>query len=390
MGTESTNDMASDGAGASEFRSTPAPVVTSPVRNRNVEQDGVSLLELLDIFLRHWRLLIGLPIALLVLALAASFLVTPTYTASASFVPEGQSATGKLGDLAGLAGQLGISIGPEANQSPRFYAQIVQSRELLEGILNDKFPLGRREAPGTDSVVLLHFLNARGRTPAKQLDAGVRVLRKHITADVDNQTNIITLSVDASDPVVASAVANRLIHDVDVFNLERRQSTARQRRLFIEQRLGDARQALRVAEDAVAAWLQQNRSYATSPTLQAEYQRLERQANIQQQVYLTLSQQYETARIEEVNSTPMITVIDSAVPPQSISKPNRKLWGLGALLAGGVLAIVATFTGEFFDRARREQAKEFEHLDRILARMRRTGPRGRKRKNAVSAAHRGG
>jgi len=326
--------------------------------------------------------------AVLLLTLAASFIVTPTYTASASFVPEGQSASGKLGDLAGLAGQLGISIGPGANQSPRFYAQVVQSRELLESILRDKYQLSQHNGAGSDSTVLLHFLNAQGRTAAKQLEDGISILRKRIAVDVDNQTNIVTVAVDVRDPLVASSVANRVVHDLNTFNLERRQSSARQRRQFIEQRLGDARQELRAAEDAVANWLQQNRSYATSPTLQAEYQRLERQANIRQQVYLTLSQEYETARIEEVNSTPMITVIDSAVPPQRKSKPNRRLWAVGAVLAGGLLAVLATFTSEFFDRARREQSKEFEELDKLLGRMRRKRPKERKSRSSGAVAHR--
>ena len=387
MSTESTHDGTSGGAAESQVRPNTAPSVASPFPVRRTDQDGVGLVELLSIFLRHWRLLVGVPTAVLLLVLAASFIVTPIYTASASFVPEGQSATGKLGDLAGLAGQLGISIGPGANQSPRFYAQVVQSRELLEGILRDKYRLSQHNGAGNDSTVLLHFLNARGRTAAKQLDDGISILRKRIAVDVDNQTNIVTVAVDVRDPLVASSVANRVVRDLNTFNLERRQSSARQRRQFIEQRLGDARQELRAAEDAVANWLQQNRSYATSPTLQAEYQRLERQANIRQQVYLTLSQEYETARIEEVNSTPMITVIDSAVPPQRKSKPNRRLWGVGAVLAGGLLAVLATFTSEFFTRARREQSKEFEELDKLLRRMRRKRPRERKSRSSGAVTH---
>ena len=388
MGTESTHDGTSGSAAESEFRSNTAPIVASAFPGRRTGQDGVGLVELLGIFLRHWRFLVGVPMAVLLLTLAASFIVTPTYTASASFVPEGQSASGKLSDLAGLAGQLGISIGPGANQSPRFYAQVVQSRELLESILRDKYQLSQHNGAGSDSTVLLHFLNAQGRTAAKQLEDGISILRKRIAVDVDNQTNIVTVAVDVRDPLVASSVANRVVHDLNTFNLERRQSSARQRRQFIEQRLGDARQELRAAEDAVANWLQQNRSYATSPTLQAEYQRLERQANIRQQVYLTLSQEYETARIEEVNSTPMITVIDSAVPPQRKSKPNRRLWAVGAVLAGGLLAVLATFTSEFFDRARREQSKEFEELDKLLGRMRRKRPKERKSRSSGAVAHR--
>src|SRR5438132_8548828 len=47
--------------------------------------------------------------------------------------------------------------------------------------------------------------------------------------------------------------------------------------------------------------------------------------DIRQEVSLTLRREYETARIEEVNDTPVITVIDPPVPPHERSSPKRLL-----------------------------------------------------------------
>ena len=51
--------------------------------------------------------------------------------------------------------------------------------------------------------------------------------------------------------------------------------------------------------------------------------RIRRQVEIRQEVYLTLRREYETARIEEVNDVPIITVVDAAVPPVEKSWPKR-------------------------------------------------------------------
>ena len=65
---------------------------------------------------------------------------------------------------------------------------------------------------------------------------------------------------------------------------------------------------------------------------------MRRQLEIRQEVYLTLKREFEMARIEEVNDTPVITVIDAAIPPQKRSSPQRRAMVLLALIAGGFAA----------------------------------------------------
>src|SRR2546430_10409083 len=82
---------------------------------------------------------------------------------------------------------------------------------------------------------------------------------------------------------------------------------------------------LRRAEEAVKTFYERNRGWQQAPELVFEEARLRRQVNIGQEVYLTLKREYETARIEEVNDTPVITVIDTAVPPERRTSPQRAL-----------------------------------------------------------------
>src|SRR5207247_10065243 len=143
---------------------------------------------------------------------------------------------------------------------------------------------------------------------------------------VDDQTGMVRANVTSWYPELAAAIANRFIDYLNDFNTRKRQSQARERRKFVEQRITAAELELRAAEEELRTFYERNRSYQQAPQLVFEEGRLRRQVEIRQEVYLTLKREYETARIEEVNDTPVITVIDVAVVPQEKSWPKRTLF----------------------------------------------------------------
>ena len=81
-------------------------------------EDERSVLEILNVLLKRWRVVVGFPLVVAVVVVGISFLVPPTFTATTSFVPEMRSEGGLPGGLGALAGQWGISLGGEASQSP--------------------------------------------------------------------------------------------------------------------------------------------------------------------------------------------------------------------------------------------------------------------------------
>jgi hypothetical protein len=105
-----------------------------------------------------------------------------------------------------------------------------------------------------------------------------------------------------------------------------------------------------------------NRSSQQAPRLMAEEDRLRREVDVRQEIYLTLNREYETARIDEVNDVPVITVIDPAVPPAEKSSPKRGMLAILAFVGGGVVAVVLAFGAEHADRLRREDDGEYREL----------------------------
>ena len=311
----------------------------------------ISLLDLLVSLRRRWRMVIGLPIALAVVAVVISFLMRPTYTASTTFVPEASAGTKLPSGLAGLAGQFGLSVGADASQSPRFYADVLKSRELLERTLRTRYA-DPRSATG-DSASLLVLLRIGGRSGPDSMSNGVRAFSGQVGTRVDVQTGVVRLAVSSRYPVLAAAVANQMVVYLSDFNTHTRQSQARERRRFVQQRIAEAETELRSAEGTLRAFYERNRTWQQSPQLIFEEGRLRRQVDIRQEVDVTLQREFETARIEEVNDTPVITIIDSATTPQRPSRPRRAVMAALGLLLGAIVAVFAIAWGEYVNRSPR-------------------------------------
>jgi len=91
---------------------------------------------------------------------------------------------------------------------------------------------------------------------------------------------------------------------------------------------------------------------AKMPKLGLELARLTRDLKVQETVYTLLTQQFEQAKIAEAQDSPVVQVLDRAVPAIYKSKPKIKL---NMALAGAVslfVGIVLTFFLEYMQRQR--------------------------------------
>ena len=319
----------------------------------------ISLFEMLAPLVRRWRLIAGTAIACATVAAVLLLLQRPVYTADASFTPESpnnSAISGSIAGLAGLAGQLGLSANISASVSPDFFARLLHSRELLRSVLLTEFSdpgdTGRKRP-------LLDLLEVRGKTPEERLQTGARRLSNLTEANVDKATGIVTLEVEMPSADLAAAVANRMLDLLNKFNLERRQSQSHEQRRFTGDRLEAAEQELREAERAHLRFLQNNRQYIGSPMLEFQAEQLERTVRVKQEVFLTLTKAHEEARIAEVRDTPVLTVVDSAVPPALRTRPKRTLGTAIALVVGALLGVGLVYLSAYRARIRRDSAPDY-------------------------------
>jgi uncharacterized protein involved in exopolysaccharide biosynthesis len=325
--------------------------------------------------LRRRRIIAGVTVFALVLAVATALIVPPVYRSEASFVSNA-SSSGRLQGLGAVGGsvgdlfsELGAATG-DPSESPNFYVQLLASRELLTRLLESRFPNPRTELP-TDSATLLEILHLRENNPSRRTEKAIKEMRKNLRPGWDVKTNLVWFSVDAQWPVLSASVANRLIELVGTFNRETRVSRAKSKRVFIEARLDSANAELRRAEDRLRSFYEQNRGGTSSPALRFEEQQIKRNVDIANELYLTLQRQLEIARLDEFNDAALITVIDSAVPPRKAEWPRYGALLVTALALGLLAGILVAGSIVILEdwRARNPEAwREFRSTTRIWGR----------------------
>jgi hypothetical protein len=278
-----------------------------------------------------------------------------------TFLPQVSEASSS--GLAVVASQFGIRM-PTATGGgwgPPIYVELLRSRALLEPIALDSIVVAEQ---GGRRIPLMDLLEIEAPTPERRVDRAVRTLGKIVESREVRSLNAVTMTVTTKWPSVSLALAERLVRGVNQFNLETRKSQAAAERQFVEVQAGEAERVLREAEDRLQSFLQRNRTIA-SAQLEFERDRLQREVLLRQQVYTSLLQSREEARIREVRDTPVITVLES--PRLAAVSESRKSVQKGALggVAGGFLGILIAFVAHAVFGARRapsEEEREFFQL----------------------------
>jgi tyrosine-protein kinase Etk/Wzc len=100
------------------------------------------------------------------------------------------------------------------------------------------------------------------------------------------------------------------------------------------------------------------------PRLTAEYADLKSDVEIQEKVYVLLTELYEEAQIKEQKDTPTIAILETAYPPEIRYKPMRSLIVIAAFLGSLALAIFISLFADYLENLRRTSPSDFELMDR--------------------------
>jgi uncharacterized protein involved in exopolysaccharide biosynthesis len=308
----------------------------------------VNVLSLTALLTRRRRMLASLAAAFSIVTLIVAIVSPRTYTATASFTP--QTKRGGMAGAAGLAAQLGITVpNSDGTQSPAFYADVLKSREILSAVVADTIALGQGErsvrAP-VSSVV------GDGSDSARRVASAMKWLEKHVAADVAQRSGIITVAVTTKSAQLSYQLVTAIVDELTRFNLESRQSQASAERKFTESRLRESRDSLRIAENRGQEFLQRNHDYSRSPELSFQHDALAREISFRQQVYASLAQAYEQARLDEVRDTPTLTITDRPAIPLEPNGRALLVKTLVAAIAGLVVGFLLVVAQEAFAAAR--------------------------------------
>ncbi len=361
----------------------PSPQKNPMTQNiETVEDDEISLLDLLQVVADNLRLLVLAPLAAGLLALGISFAIAPTFTATTKFMPPQQQQSGaaamlsSLGALGGLAGAASGLKNP-ADQ----YVAFLKSRSVQDALL-DRFKLIERYE--------------------SKLKTDARKTLEEVSKIASGKDGLITIDVDDKDPVFAAQLANAYVEELGRLLDRLAVTEAQQRRVFFEKQLTATKDKLIKAEQALGASgvnssvlkstgaavvavaqlraqitaqeikLAAMRGYLTEsapdfkqaqtelsamrgqlaraekeePTAtgsESDYVAKFRNFKYQETLFELFAKQYEMARIDESREGAVIQVLDAAQPPERKSKPKKALIALMTTLAVGFALLLFVF-----------------------------------------------
>lgn len=327
-----------------------------------------SIVELRRGVAQRWRWLVSIPLLACVLGAVSAALWPKTWTSTTSFVLEstlGSNNTSILGALGGIGSLLGEAGGASAlsklkdGPSTDFFADVLTSSELLSATL--RTPFTDPDAKATQRP-LLDLMDVSGTTPERRFGNALRTFEKKVFVVVSRKSSIVKLSVTLRDPTLSAAVANRMFALLNRFNLERRQRSSTEQRRFAEARLLTAQRELDSTERAKLSFLESNRNYYESSRLLAMYDQLDRSVRVKEGILIGLTKTFEESRVAEVRDTPLLTVVDVAMPPD---RPAQRpvLWGAVAMGAGLVIAFLAVALASLSDQRTVPAAPRFASDD---------------------------
>ncbi len=270
------------------------------------------------------------------LGVLLAFVSPAHYLSSAAFVAEAQDTRSLASaGLGALAGQFGISTSIGGSQAPVYFADLLETRSILLPILDVPMTTSDDTVPRP----LIDRLRIQTTEPRYRLERGLIKLRNSLQISPDAKTSVVTVSVDARDPLLAFQIAQTLLSSLDRFNVSVRRSRARNEREFLEGRVAAAQDSLRSAEIDLEQFLSTNRGDTrSSPSLAFRETRLRRRLDMTQTRFVDLQRQLDQARVQEVRDTPAITVLDKPNIPARRYRPRRRLLTLEVLVVGMAVA----------------------------------------------------
>jgi hypothetical protein len=298
-----------------------------------------------------------------------------------------------LGQLGGLAGIAGINIpgnhGNKSTVSPEMYPEVVNSRSFLTLLIHEEFFFATKgknmslkayfldERPdnifskifkniiGLPSRIINLFSSAKDETndpPVDETDSRVQMvssedeyaigqLRKRIA--IDNDKRFMTLRVRSPEPLISAQlnviVLDRLIDYVTTYKTEKQRNNLQ----FIEERVLEAEAKFKESQMVLASFRDANQGIISQKARTRE-EFLQAEFNVAFNVYNTLKQEVEQARIQLKKETPMFSTFEPAVVPLSKASPNTPLIIIISIFAGlfvGLGLVLLIIIKELYQKA---------------------------------------
>ena len=287
----------------------------------------------------------------LIISILYTLASTKYYESHISVYPDNDDKN-SINNLLGIAGAGRFQLGDDSKMS--FYIpDVIDSRRLKLNIIEKKWnseefsnPVNLIEYWGIDKKTNFNKENSYATFQEDAIDR----LGDNLYVFEEEESGLIKIRVLMEEPQLAADIAN-YISDflVEYIGTELKLKSTKYRQ-FLEIRLIEIEDQLRKAEDALAHFRTQNPIAKDTPELQTVRGQLIRDLEVEQQVYLTLRNQYEIARGDELKEKPVINILDYGYPSTYPYWPKNLLIYSVSLFIGFMFSIMILTSVEALSR----------------------------------------
>lgn len=288
-----------------------------------LSSEELSVVDLIQILWSHKLILLFIIFSFTAIGILYAIKAKDVFTTSTVFITKsGNTSNSNFANLASLAG-ISIDVYSNNGDPADYLDQVIQDKEFLLPIIEKKWVYKG------DSLYLYQIWNPK---PDSTLNSSKYVndklnldnIRRNNFLNLykDPKKGILTLTINSPDPKLSFDLNIFVISKLSDFIRNSLKSQAKEKRVFIEERITEVKEDLRNSENALARFKERN-VINSSPKIMLEEMRLTRAVTLNQEIYIQFQKQYEISRIEELNDQPLIQIIKNPEMPIKKSKPNR-------------------------------------------------------------------
>jgi len=343
-----------------------------------IEDDEIDLVEVAKTIWANRRIIYRTVAVFFVLGLLVAFLSPVEYESETILLPEIQDqqaggAAGKL--LQQFGGLAGISVGDMSTGSisPQLYPQILKSTPFLLHLMDQRVYFSKEDttvtlyeyfteikSPSVISLAMGYTIGLPGKIKklftkvepdfiselrtegaVKMTEDQKKVaenLVERLNVELDNKIGTVKVIAEMPDPEAAAALNKIATNYLTEFITSYRINKVQLNLDFISERYAEAKENFETAQLALANFRDKNVVVTTSRA-RTEEERLQTEYNLAFNIYNTLAQQLEQAKIKVQEETPAFSVLEPVKVPLEKSKPRRTMILMFSCLSGLILSI---------------------------------------------------
>ena len=329
----------------------------------NLNEDALSFSDIMVTMAEQLKIILFIPLVAAFISFTyIQFIQQPKYVSWSTVLIPMQA--GQSSGLAGIASQFGVNMNQSQNtdlSSPLLLPEIIASRTFAEKLLkktffSDKFD---KELPLIN--ILTNERNEISKINTQAFATSLSRLSRIIDFNQELTTGISIVEVTTDNPKFSRDLATAVLNELEESNRFYKTQTAFEKTEFIENRIKSVKNELEISEKNLKSFNEKNRQIS-SPALQLQQDRLNREVEVQKGIYLTLKQQLELAKIEAIQKSSILQVLDRPQIPLGPSNKNVKLGVAIALFLGLIFSITIAFFRSYLNNSDVSERKKIRRV----------------------------